>query len=342
MLRSIKLQNFRTYTEREFHFKPGITIITGGNGSGKTTVLEAIHMMISGGSFRGDDGLVINHGADWARIDMGYEGDAYTLKLGRTLRDKTLLRNNQPVRKISPSSLLFEPEQLRILHGPPDLRRRWLDELITALDPAYPALLRGYARAMRQRNALLSRGQFHKDDLFVWDVKLAEYGALIVRARHERITYINQYISDEYQRLSGQLHKVILTYDTPFTEDYGSQLLRALGERLEIDQQRGFTSRGPHREDILISLGNKAVAETASRGERRTIYLATKLIELQQLRATNPNQPPILLLDDVFAEFDQTHQELIASLDLDTQILITSVDPPKHSFKKRSHHIHID
>jgi DNA replication and repair protein RecF len=343
MLHTLRLQNFRGYPDRTFDFGPQATIISGSNGSGKTTILEAIHMVVTGPSFRGDDQLVISHEAPWARIDMSCDAGLYSLKINRDPKRKVLSHNEQPVRGSKLSSLLFEPEQLRVLHGPPDLRRRWIDELITTQSPTYGTTLRGYARALRQRNHLLRRGQFHKDDLFVWDVKLAEYGAQIASRRREQITFINERLSDEYGRLSGQDDIVTISYETPFDHDYASQLLRALGERLYSDTRSGFTSRGPHREDIVILLGGKPVADVASRGERRTIYLATKLIELQQLHAiSSPDQPPLLLLDDVFAEFDETHKELIASLDLAGQVIITTVESRKKTFKNHTHAIHIN
>ncbi len=300
-------------------------------------------MAITGSSFRGDDQLVISHSAPWARIDVRYREDVYSLKISREPKQKLLLHNDQPIRRSALSSLLFEPEQLRVIHGPPDLRRRWIDELIAVLSPSYETALRGYSRALRQRNSLLRRGQFHKDDLFVWDVKLAEYGAQIVSRRREQVAYINERLSDEYRRLSGIDQPVSMTYDTPYDRDYASQLLRDLGDRLQSDMRRGFTSRGPHREDIIMLLGDKPVAEVASRGERRTIYLATKLIELEQLHASAVSSPPpLLLLDDVFAEFDENHKELIASLDHAGQVIITTVENGKQTFTSPTRYITID
>jgi DNA replication and repair protein RecF len=325
MLDTLTLSNFRSYKHQHISFGPGMNIITGPNGSGKTTILEALHMLIQGSSFRTDDSATVRHGSEWSRLDMVYSGDTYTLTYTPATREKTLSKNKTSLLKSDLNALLFEPEQLRIIHGPPDLRRRWLDDTIVVSTPGYSKTLAGYYRALRQRNALLARGNFNKDDMFVWDVKLAEYGTIIALRRREQVERMDSLLSARYQDISGTKQEVRLRYQSPFGPDYASEFLRALIERTTIDRQRGFTSRGPHREDLVFLLNGSPAAEVASRGERRSLYLATKLLEYGQLAGISET-PPLLLLDDVFAEFDEHHKHFLRNLKLDTQIIITTVE----------------
>lgn len=325
MFKSLRLQNFRSYQDQSFEFGPGVNVVLGPNGSGKTNLLEALYIMSRGSPYRGDTSSLIRHGADWSRIDAQTKNDSYTMKI-RAVEEsarKQLLKNDQPTRSTNIQVVLFEPDQLRMVHGPPELRRGWLDELLAATELTYALALKNYQRSLRQRNALLGHGR--DDDLFVWEMKMSEYGAVVAHSRRRLINHLSGRISELYQSISGSKDKVELSYTSAFGETYASEFLRGLSERRARDRHIGFTVVGPHRDDLAIRFNRSSVADTASRGERRTLYLALKFIEVALVEAAT-GQPVVLLLDDLFGELDDRRKRHLQSVLVEHQIIITSTD----------------
>lgn len=322
MISTVRLQNFRVYKDKTFLFDPGTNLIVGANGVGKTTIIEAIYMTLRGGSWRGKTESVIKVGADWARVDVETSnGDTYTLKLDNRVGSLTKTRQkNKGSFSTAPPLVLFEPEFILTFTSSPDLRRNWLDDVIEQTDPSYKKTIKNYKRALRQRNRLLKNGG-SGDELFVWDLKLSEYGASVAKARSGLTERLQQYTETHYQSLSGDKAKISIRYDYGFPLDvYATAFLARLAETQTRDKHIGFTTRGPHREDLLAYLNNELFSDTASRGEVRTLAMALKKMERDILTI---DEKPIELFDDAFSELDsarttkllkeQTHQRIITS-----------------------------
>ena len=308
MIKSVRLQNFRLYRDRLFEFEPGVNLITGPNGSGKTTVLEAIYMTLRGGSWRGADDQVIRKGADWARVDVtDSEGDVYTLKLDNRNGRLKKSRTKNKSRLVNPLKVvLFEPEFILTFTAEPDRRRQWVDDLLEQVQPSYQSLRKNYQRALRQRNRLLKQPEVSQDNLFVWDLKLSEYGGEIARARSRLIEEINTEVQNQYQSLSNDSSKITLKYAYSFPlEVYTTAFLAKLEENRARDKIIGFTTAGPHREDIQTHINEEPFSSTASRGEVRTLAMALKRLEKTIIASEGKL---IEMYDDAFSELDESRQ----------------------------------
>lgn len=333
-IKEATLNNFRSYDERTFEFSPDVTVIVGKNGAGKTNILEAIYILLQGKSFRDADEQLLRYETDWWRIsgtfdnferELRYQPSQQTSKqlyVNGTQKGRFTYKQQLPV-------VLFEPDHLLLIHGSPSLRRAYLDTLLTAVSPNYRAILAKYERALQQRNNLLKKklplAQL-KDSVFVWDVALSEYGAELQTARARLTEAINTGLSGYYSTLAGAEQTLSVTYE-PTTKGGSHTLLQLLNRSLEKDILRGFTSVGPHRDDIGFLLNGKDAKATASRGEVRTIVLALKYAEIAELSAANSTMP-ILLLDDVFSELDESRQKALLANTEGIQKIITTTHRP--------------
>lgn len=333
MITDLRLQHFRSYDDESFELSPGVNIIIGPNASGKTNLLEALLVLARGSSYRVRDSELVQFGQPWARIDgHSHDNHVRTVKIlsepapGKSyeLDNKTYQRltlvNTLPV-------VLFEPNNLRLFAGGPEGRREYLDDLLEQTVPGYGTTRRHYKRALAQRNRLLKHAGGRRDsELFPWDVRLSQLAGIIVRARHELVDRINTDITSLYKELSRAGTAVTLQYDCRWAVDnYESQLLKKLETSADDDRLRGFTSHGPHREDLLVSFDGHTAQETASRGEVRTAILSLKIIELRIIEAAR-DKTPLLLLDDVFSELDGRRRHALTDYLAPYQTFITTTD----------------
>lgn len=337
ILSTLRLYNFRSYEEREFSFSPEVTVITGKNGTGKTNILEAIHVVLQGKSFRDSDEQLLRHDSDWWKVNAALDsaerevryqpGLTYAkhLYIDGTDKGRFTYKQQLPV-------VLFEPDHLMLLHGSPSLRRTYLDTLLVNFIPHYRTTLAKYERALLQRNNLLKhRGStaLFKDSVFVWDIALAEHGAAIQTARRELIATLNERLSEHYSTLAASPYALRIDY-RPVGEQTAHGLAQQLTQSFEKDTLRGFTSVGPHRDDIDFILNKKSAKTTASRGEVRTIVLTLKYAELELLSKDSVH-PPIFLLDDVFSELDDTRQRALLAATQGVQKIITTTNAPNQT-----------
>lgn len=331
MIQSLRLQRFRSYHDESFEFDTSVNIIVGPNASGKTNLLEAILVLARGSSYRAHDSDLVAFGEPWARIDAFVEGAQRTVKVILEPRpEKTYELGGRTYRRLSMQhelpAVLFEPNHLALLSGPPEGRREYLDELLSQTVPGYGITLRAYRRTLVQRNRLLKSRRAAADELFPWNVRLSELGGRIVRRRVALMQSINEQIGQLYADLSRSNTKVSVDYVAAApTDQYESVMLHQLESRLPRDIERGFTSFGPHREDFVALFDGRPAGEVASRGETRTFVLGLKIIELQLLEAQR-DQAPIVLLDDVFSELDGARRHALATHLRAYQTFITTTD----------------
>ena len=332
MLTEIRLKNFRSYTDSSFEFGPGVNIVVGPNASGKTNLLEAILVIARGSSYRVKDGELIQFNKPWARIDARLdtssqrtvkytpeESPAKVYELDGKKYRRMTINHSLPV-------VLFEPNHLQLIAGRPEQRRIFLDDLLEQTVAGYGKLRRDYKRTLAQRNALLKHSGHDSTQLFPWDVRLSELAGQIVRARLQLVETIQSKLPKLYKNLSRSKTKISLSYSGGQTVDnYETQLLKKLSASIELDRLRGFTSHGPHRDDLFIHFNGHPAQDTASRGETRTLVLGLKIIELQIL-ADIREVTPILLLDDVFSELDGARRRALTEHLSKYQTFITTTD----------------
>jgi DNA replication and repair protein RecF len=352
MIADIRLQHFRSYDDETFEFTPGVNIIVGPNGSGKTNLLEAILVVSRGSSYRARDAELIAYSQPWARLDAHLYGDSEpslrTVKLvagptaGKTYEIEGRMYRRMLTAKTLPA-VLFEPDHLFMLSGPPDLRRVYMDDLLEQVEPAYGKLRKDYKRVLAQRNALLRHhGHDAAHQIFPWNVRLSELGGSLVQSRLRLLDTMNGQASDLYGSLAHQETAVELRYETKLPlgdpDQYASALLRALEHNFGLDVARGYTGAGPHREDLGVLLDGHPVQTSASRGEARTAVLMLKVMELQLVEAAR-GQKPLLLLDDVFSELDGARRQALTAYLQDYQTFITTTDADVvvHHFIQKSH-----
>lgn len=334
--RALTLHNFRSYTEYSAEFSDGVTIIVGPNGSGKTNLLEALYVLSHGTSFRGADRDMVRRDGDWFRLEATYDGleRVMTCQLGidAKIEKQFVLDGVKKARLLHAQRVpvvLFEPDHLRLLRESPSHRREYIDTLLAKLKPDFTWTKHQFERVLLQRNNILKRRlppAQRDDQLFVWDIKFAELAEQIVRQRKELVAKWNEAMGGVYSDIARRTHTVRVDYEsTVDAEDYRAGLLKLLQHNAARDSERGFTTVGPHRDDIVVYLDDAPAATAASRGEMRSLLLSLKIIELRMLHELN-DAPPLLLLDDVFSELDASRRQALAALAKDYQTLITTTD----------------
>lgn len=328
LITTIKVQNIRVHKTYIIPILPSTTVITGANGSGKTSLIEALYIALQGTSFKGGDNDVLRVNASWYRIDVTFDDQSQrSVKFdpSRVSGKKKFVIDNETHYRLLPRFkypvVLFEPDDLRLLNGSPSRRRDYFDRFISQLDPVYAIALRKYERALKQRNNLLKRAAVSPDELFVWNVALSEHGAYIIQQRAHYIGVINAQLTATYNRIAASHDKVAIGY--PHSTTTKQKLLTDLHGVINKDMLTGFTSVGPHRHDIVFTYNSSPALSVASRGEVRSIMLALKFIEVDILQNAFNNKP-IILLDDVFSELDTARQKHLVDNFKDNQVIITS------------------
>jgi DNA replication and repair protein RecF len=331
MISHVSLHSFRSHPNMSVSFSPKTNVIIGANGSGKTNILEAILMLSHGKSFRSPDVAVIRHQETASKVRLEVSGRERVMELrlqpnGQT--DKTFVVDNKQFKRLSFHKtlpvVLFEPNFMSIIARGPDTRREYVDTLLSRIEPDYQRTLNAYRRTLVQRNSLLKQLHPTSDQLFVWDLTLAELAGKLVGKRLELIEKLNASLGEMYSKIAGVPHEIAVTYVTSLnTADYTSNLIKGLQANVKKDRDYGFTSLGPHRDDFHFFINRQPAVNTASRGENRTLLLALKIMEAELVEQARGHKP-LLLLDDVFSELDEIRQAKLVEYFVDNQVIITS------------------
>lgn len=333
-------KGYRNLSDSQIELDSGVNIIYGENAQGKTNFLETVWLLAGGRSFRGTkDSDLIKFGADTASIKGEFFSEERNQSIEIKIKDgarKAFLnevdrgRASQIVGTFR--AVIFSPSHLQLIKGGPDNRRRLIDTIICQLKPTYISVLSRYNQVLRQRNALLKEMFTKKFDPFVlevWDKKLAEYGAFIVKERVKYVKMIEEKAKAIYQGISGGRENLSLKYSTvlPISEDFKiEEVVQKLKERLsdsrDYDSKIGYTSKGPHRDDIEFFLDGKPVKKFASQGQQRSCVLAVKLAEASVMEEMS-GEKPVILFDDVMSELDLGRQNYIMNCINGWQVIIT-------------------
>ncbi|MFG2207138.1 DNA replication/repair protein RecF [Streptomyces sp. NPDC048638] len=346
----LSLADFRSYARVEVPLDPGVTAFVGPNGHGKTNLVEAVGYLASLGSHRvSSDAPLVRMGAERAIIRaavvQGERQQLVELELNPGKANRARINRSSQVKPRDVlgivRTVLFAPEDLALVKGDPGERRRFLDELITARSPRMAGVRSDYDRVLKQRNTLLKTAalarrhggrQMDLSTLDVWDQHLARAGAELLAQRLDLIGALQPLADKAYEQLAPGGGPLALEYRgsageamaaAAGREELYGVLLSALGEARKGEIERGVTLVGPHRDDLVLKLGQLPAKGYASHGESWSYALALRLASYDLLRAEG--NEPVLVLDDVFAELDARRRERLAELVAPgEQVLVTA------------------
>ena len=324
-LTHLSLKNFRSYSELDLPLDPGITIFLGRNGEGKTNIVESILYMAFLSSHRtsGDLPLVkLGESAAYTRAKIQHPDREVLVELEINAEKANRARINQnPIRSQKDlfgliQCIYFSPEDMDLVRGDPSERRRFIDQILTLRSPRMAGVISDYERSVRQRNTLL-KTRASLSSLEPWDQQVAKFGAEIIAARISLLAEFDPYFTKIYANISAEKpahirYKCSIDNPTVNIEENYSALIAQMAERRSQELDRGLTLVGPHRDDLLLNLGDHLVKGYASHGESWSIALSLKLAAYELL--INEGSNPILILDDVFSELDEERRIQLISL----------------------------
>lgn len=341
-LKSLSLRQFRNRSALDLSVDPGVNLFLGGNGAGKTNIIEAIAVLATGQSPRGADPETL---VQWGEEGFSVKGvfapeetvsDDVTLEMKYRVGSSRVVRQNERT-AVRLRDLLgriplvsFVPEDLSLVKGEPDLRRRAMNMVLLQVDPAYAEALRRYTDAVKSRNAALrqlAEGQIASDALEPWTETVIDLGLVLCRKRAEFLEEFSERVSSIQERLSSGREEVRLEYKPSFAgpwdatapDRWREQTRKMEGYELAV----GSTAVGPHRDDVLFLLNGRPARSYGSEGQKRTCAVAFKLAEIPYVRE-RLGQKPICLLDDVLSELDAERAEhLLAELSRTGQCFVT-------------------
>ena len=332
-IKNIKIKNFRNYEKEEINLEKNINIFYGENAQGKTNIIESIFLCSLGKSFRAKKDIeMIKLNEENAIVEIEYEKSDREGKIKIELGNKkNIYLNGIKIKKLSEllgnlNIVIFTPDDINILKGGPENRRKFLDIMISQLRPNYMHVLNLYMKTIDQRNKYLKQiKEENKDEklLEIWDEKLAEYAIKICEYREEFINKIIKKIEKIHEKITDNKEKIEIKYITECRnkENY----LKLLKERKKLDIIKGFTTKGVHRDDFVIYINEKEINIYGSQGQNRTAMLSLKLAELQVIN-DEIGEYPILLLDDFMSELDKNRRKNFLENIENTQVIITGTE----------------
>jgi DNA replication and repair protein RecF len=330
---NLTLADFRNYENKTIDFSDGVTVIFGENARGKTNILEAIYLLGIGESFRAKrteemvrfeqelgrvSGEIEISKKDKVDLEVMVNGG---IVMGKVVNKRKYLidgvsRRRKDILGTLPL-VLFRPEDVELISGSPDIRRKFLDRLMIQVDPTYEHSLSTYEQALRRRNKVLDgirEGTASRYSLTFWDGLLIKHGQVIQDKRRELVDYINSLFekSELFKRLK-------LVYDLSVVSE------SRLAQYAEAEVAVGYTLVGPHKDDLIMKEGTRDLSVYGSRGEQRMAVLALKMGEIYYLEEKG-NKKATLLLDDIFSELDEEHKQEVLRVMSGRQVIVTTAD----------------
>ena len=335
-IKKLKIINFRNYNEQEIKLEKNINVFYGENAQGKTNIIESIFLCSFGKSFRArKDSEMIKLGKKNSLIEIEYEKSDREGKIKLELNNKkNIYLNGIKIKKLSEllgniNIVIFTPDDINILKGSPQNRRRFIDIMISQLRPNYMHILNLYSKTMEQRNNYLKqiKEENKKEELLeIWDEKIAEYAVKICEYRIEFLNKIENKIKKIHNIITDEKEEIELKYLTDCKEK--EEYLKLLKERRKLDIIKGITTKGIHRDDFVIYINKKEINIYGSQGQNRTAMLSLKLAELNVIY-DEIGEYPILLLDDFMSELDKKRIKNFLENIKDTQVIITGTEKLK-------------
>ncbi|MDR3287842.1 MAG: DNA replication/repair protein RecF [Peptococcaceae bacterium] len=336
MIKDIDMYHFRNLQQQKICFSPGLNILTGKNGQGKTNLLEALFYLLTGKSYRAQKELeLIRWGEDAFRLNGSFNVNGREIRLESVYTDKKKMIkvNGVACRRLSDfigliNVVFFSPDDLSIIKDSPGKRRLFIDAHIIQLRPSYVGVLNDYNRILTQKGHLLreDRAGFREkqEQLELWNEELVKYGSEVLKLRCEHTNRLKRIAAEIYQQISFDAEKMDMAYLPLGCKDIETALAEfplILQKKKESELERRTILVGPHRDELEVSLDQRNGRLFASQGQQRSIVLALKLAQLHIIKQEKETYP-LLLLDDVLSELDQFRRKylihFIESLEIQT------------------------
>ena len=345
IIKRLGFENYRNLVSSEIYPDSGINVIYGNNAQGKTNLLEAVWLFTGGHSFRGNKDkeltrLVDGKNSPYCKLEADFysfqrdQEATLTVKDGKKTCSLNGIGNKSAAYLVGKiCAVIFSPEHLDLIKDGPNKRRAFIDAAICQIKPSYASLLSNYNRAVVQRNALIKdiyKNSSLIDTMDIWDDRIAVLGSSIIE---ERIKYIESFkpvVKDIYSGMSREKEIFHIEYVCSVKNIREDGVLPAFKAALEdcrrTDISLGYSTVGPHRDDLLITIDGKNARSFGSQGQQRSSVLSLKLAEAEMLKK-NIGEAPIILLDDVMSELDSIRQDYLLNHLKDKQVFITCCSP---------------
>jgi len=324
IVKSVRVRNFRSYERADVRIGPGITVVAGRNGAGKSNLLEALYFACTGRSCRtSNERECVRFTTAVLRLELDVEAEdgPHNLSTGfHPGEAKRFTVDGAPVERLSDAAVrplvsVFLPDRLELVAGTPSLRRAHVDQVVAALWPGRAATRRAYAAALAQRNALVAAirsGRASRSSLPAWDAELARHGVELMADREATVKRLTPRFAEHAEGL-GLDGNARLAYKPRSRAASAEALAAEFAERVETDLQRGFTGHGPHRDDLGFTLEGRELRSYGSRGQQRLALLSLLLAEREELAEVR-GAPPLMLLDDPMSELDAGRRERLVEV----------------------------
>ena len=332
-INKVRLNNFRNYSNQEIELNEGINLFYGENAQGKTNIIESIYLCSVGKSFRArKDQELIKFNTEKSDIEIEFNKSDRDGKIKIEIGNrKKISVNGIKLKKLSEllgniNVVIFTPDDIDILKGGPQKRRKFLDVMISQLKPNYMHVLNLYLKTLEQRNNYLRQIKLENKNenmLEIWDEKLAEYAIKIYEYRNEFINKIKNKIENIHFKITNNKEKIEIKYISNCNDR--QKYLEILKERRKIDIIKGYTTKGIHRDDFMVYVNNNPVNVYGSQGQHRTAILSLKLSELNVVY-DEIGEYPILLLDDFMSELDENRKKSFLKNVKNAQVIITCTE----------------
>ena len=334
IIKRLWLTNFRNHHETDVELNANTTLVVGLNGHGKTNLIEGLYLLSGARSFRGakvDTLIRSGHTSAYIRAEVERQGRISLVEIELTTQGRSKAQvNKQKVKRFrdlgdTVRAVVFSPDDLELIKGPPAMRRSLLDDTIAITNPEFRVVRTDLDQILRQRNNLLKQAKGRMSDdleatLAIWDEQFVHAAEFIGDTREEFVNRFGPSVTDFYQQVAGRKDPVTLQLDAEWR---GIGLTQALLTSRNDEVRRGMTLVGPHRDDLLILLNSLPSRSHASQGEQRSVALALRLATYRYIEEASGDQP-LVLLDDVFSELDETRARLLVECLPDSQIVLTS------------------
>jgi len=325
LITNLNLTNYRSYTTLDLTLDPGVSIFVGKNGEGKTNIAEAVLYLTFLSSHRasgntpliklGNQSAYIRAKVKYPEREILVELEINADKANRAKVNQNQVRSQKEIFGIV-QTIYFSPEDLDIVRGDPSERRRFIDQLLTLRSPRIAGVISDYERAVKQRNSLL-KTRASVDALNPWDKQVAELGGELITLRMLALDELKPIFNQVYKDISDTkpaeiVYKSSIENPTLNQGENSEKIMERLVNNRGAELDRGLTLTGPHRDDLLLILGDHLVKGYASHGESWSIALSLKLATYNLLKSDSLS--PILILDDVFSELDEERRERLAEI----------------------------
>lgn len=338
-IESLVLKNYRNYQSQKINFSEGLNVLVGKNAQGKTNILEAIFFAVIGKSFKTSkekEVVLWNKGSAYVKANFNKLYRDVSIELIFSDKSKKTVKvDGIAIHRIgeligNANAVFFSPDELKLVKDSPEERRRFMNIDISQTNKKYFYLLGRYEKILANRNKLLKTSKdikVVKDTIDIWNRALCDCAKKIALERKKFIEELSPYARMAHSYISNGGEELIIKYSglTDDIENYDTIMMKTLQKNIEKDFKLGYTSVGPHRDDIDIYLNGVEVKAFGSQGQQRTVALSLKLAELEIIK-NRIGEEPILLLDDVFSELDGERRKRLLKFTSKTQTILTCTD----------------